>query len=220
MKTCVASVLLMLAAQFAGFSADAASYNPIGPQTNVPLSTVTNGGWALCFSETYATNGTSLATVESDCNKSRLMMACRQTGSQTIQLLAQAPRADVLFDTGTSNTPHDANGTGWYFNNNWSWGFAKQGDTIDRDECDVDTSGANDLRLCWHTTNGDNTLAGGYRCGANEGLNGSVDFERLLFQADAGQAQAAVPTLSEWTVGFLALMLAAAGVVVVRRRSR
>ena len=42
---------------------------------------------------------------------------------------AHAPRTDVLFDTGTGNVPHDANGVGWYYNGNWSWGFAPQGAT-------------------------------------------------------------------------------------------
>ena len=103
-------------------------------------------------------------------------------------MLAAAPRADVLFDTGQSNTPHDANGSGWYFNDNYSWGFAKQGDPIGRDSCDVEASadgdptGPNpDLRLCWHTDNG--FLAGGYRAGAVIQLNSSMAYTRYIYQA-------------------------------------
>jgi len=29
--------------------------------------------------------------------------------------------------TGTSNTLHDANGTGWHFDGDFSWGFADEG---------------------------------------------------------------------------------------------
>ena len=63
-------------------------------------------------------------------------------------MLAAAPRADVLFDTGHTNTPHNANGSGWYFASDWSWGFAPQGQAIQRAQCDAVTGA---LRLCWHT---------------------------------------------------------------------
>jgi hypothetical protein len=38
-----------------------------------------------------------------------------------------------------------------------------------------------DLRLCWHT-NG-SFLVGGWRCGANDFLNTSTAYERLIFEA-------------------------------------
>jgi len=41
----------------------------------------------------------------------------------------------VLFDTRESDIPHDANGVGWYYGDNESWGFAKQGDAITRSSC-------------------------------------------------------------------------------------
>jgi hypothetical protein len=111
-----------------------ALYYPSGPQTFVDKSQL--DGWQVCFSGLY--NGAeSLDTVLTPCNQDLLLLAGGPTGSSTLTVLAAAPRADVIFDTGTGNTPHDANGTGWYFNANWSWGFAKQGDPIVRDECDV-----------------------------------------------------------------------------------
>jgi hypothetical protein len=104
-------------------------------------------------------------------------------------VLAAAPRADVIFDTGmTSNTPHDANGSGWYFNGDSSWGFAKQGDPIERDSCDIvadhdDPSGPNgDLRLCWHTMSG--ALDGGFRAGTVDFLNSEPSgYTRYIYQA-------------------------------------
>jgi hypothetical protein len=116
------------------------------------------------------------------------MMACRPKGSSTLQLAAYAPIADVMFDTGTSDTPHNANNVGWYFYGSESWGFAPAGDTIERITCDVQDSsiGASggvdgDKRLCWHTSS--DSLQGGWRCGKNDTLNASTDFERLLFTA-------------------------------------
>ena len=91
-------------------------------------------------------------------------------------------KPDVLFDTGTGNRPHDANGVGWYFNPSHSWGFAPQGAAIDRDSCDVEDGSAADQRLCWNTVSGG--LDPGYRCGADKDLNTSTTFERLVFHAD------------------------------------
>jgi hypothetical protein len=116
------------------------------------------------------------------------MMACRQKGSSTLAIAAYAPITDVMFDTGTGNTPHAANGVGWYFSGSKSWGFAPEGDTIERMTCDVQDSsigasgGDGDKRLCWHTAS--DVLEGGWRCGRNDTLNSSVDFERLLFTAE------------------------------------
>lgn len=122
-------------------------YEPVGPQQNIPVATVTGGGWTQCYLDLYDV-ALQAATVEAACTGGNLMLACRQTGSSTLQLLAWAPRADVLFDTGTSDTPHIANGTEWYFSATYSWGFAGLGEALARGECDTN-SGAD--RLCWHT---------------------------------------------------------------------
>ncbi|POZ51221.1 hypothetical protein [Methylovulum psychrotolerans] len=157
------------------------AYDPIGPQTNVPVATLANSRWHECYRETYKTTGTGLATIQNQCPGSNLMLACRPTGSDTVQLLSEALRADVLFDTGTSNTPHNANGTSWYFNNNYSWGFANQGDLLTRNACDnAPSATGQSTRLCWQTANG--AITNGGRCGANTGLEQSDAFERVIYQ--------------------------------------
>ena len=156
-----------------------AIYYPSGPQTFVPKSQLK--GWQLCFSGFYS-DTESLETVLSQCDRDPLLLAGGPTGSETLTVLAAAPRDDVLFDTGQSNDPHNANGSGWYFNSNWSWGFAKKGDPIKRDECDVRNRPHSKLRLCWHTLGGDGMLSGGYRAGAEVGLNGSTDYTRYIYQ--------------------------------------
>lgn len=151
-----------------------------GVKTSFAASALT--GWKLCYKDFYTTNNVSLAgTVLAQCTGSQLMLACRQTGSSTILVAAHAPRADVLFDTGTGNVPHVANGTTWYYNGSLSWGFAGLGDAINRNTCDTSSTNAS-LRLCWHTSA--SALVSGYRCGAATSLNSSNAYERLIYQAN------------------------------------
>jgi phage shock protein A len=151
-----------------------------GIQTNLPLASLS--GWSVCHTETYATNGKSLSQLQSQCNKAKLMLACRPTGSSTLTVAAYADRADVLFDVGTASTAtHQGNGVNWYYNSSWSWGFAPIGESVMRNSCDVATTNA-DKRLCLHTGGG--TLNGGWRCGVSTGLNASAAYERLFLHAD------------------------------------
>ncbi len=161
-------------------------YTFTGVQTNVPIADLV--GWTQCYMDTYAGSGTALTTIQAQCNKAKLLLGCRPTGGTSLQVAAWAPRTDVLFDTGTGNVTHDANGVGWYYNGSWSWGFAPQGDAIQRNSCDTVASsiggaGADpDKRLCWHTGGG--AINGGWRCGSSDSLNGSGAFQRLVFHAD------------------------------------
>jgi hypothetical protein len=167
-------------------------YTFAGVAVNLPVAQLV--GWQQCFSDTYAQT-VALSTVTAACFRQKLLLACRTPGSQTLTVAAWAPRADVLFNTGTSNTPHNANGVGWYyyqgdaFGTYSSWGFAPQGDVINRNSCDTTASsldgyaGADaNKRLCWHTQS--SNLIGGWRCGATDSLNASGAWERVVFQAD------------------------------------
>jgi len=155
------------------------------------------------------------------CDGDLLMLTCRETGSSTIALLAQGERGDVTFDTGDNfDVLHVANGVGWYFNNDSldSWGFVRAGDSVDKDNCDVDSSGANDERLCWHL-NG----SGGYRCGSVEDLNGSNSYERVVYVLSdlpppPPPSVTTVPTLSEWGLIAMAGLMGMAALLVMRRR--
>jgi hypothetical protein len=152
------------------------SYCPVGPQTNVNPGTVTNGGWTQCYSGPYNIDGDPAWF--NACNGTDVMVACRQVGAKSINLLAWAPKADVMFDTGNnSDQLHVANGSGWYYNTGGktSMGFVAAGDSVQKNNCDTASSGSNDKRLCWHFN------AGGYRCGATTGLNGDAGWERILY---------------------------------------
>ncbi|WP_043802873.1 hypothetical protein, partial [Arenimonas malthae] len=178
--TTQASLLLAAGLLFSGDAA--AQYYPSGVQQNVPEATVTGGGWSVCHQSTFDESGTSLATIQADCDKELTMMACRPVGDPNFTLVAAAPRTDVFFDTGTGDVPHNANGVGWYYNDNWSWGYAPQGEPINRDSCDFFPGTVEDLRMCIHTGGG--TTNSGYRCG-NNNLNGAAGWERVILEADA-----------------------------------
>jgi hypothetical protein len=158
-------------------------YSPVGPQQNVPVANL--AGWTQCYIDTYANFSTTIASIQAACPQGKIMMACRPTGSSTLTTLAWAPRTEVFTvtnNTGScaSNQGHVANGTKWYFDTSWSWGFALAGDALSL--CSCDTAGTNPgSRLCWHTSGGN--INSGWRCGASTGLNGAATFERIIYQS-------------------------------------
>lgn len=155
----------------------------IGARTNVPVSYVTDGGWQLCHSETYATTTSDLATVLAGCPGASLMMACRVTGSNVLTAAAYAAKADVTFVTPVdATTTHAANDASWYYNDTMSWGFAALGDSVYKSSCDYEPSAASqhpEKKLCWHLTSP--TIGDGWRCGSTESLNSATNWEKLLF---------------------------------------
>jgi hypothetical protein len=153
-----------------------------GVQQNVDPSML--AGWSHCWSGVYSDSQPPLSTILAQCDKAKLLMACRPVGAAPYTLLAMAPRADVLFDCGTqSNCTKQSNGVGWYYDESWSWGFAPGGLPVNRNSCDYNDGSQiqPELRMCWHT--GGNSINSGYRCGSND-LNGAADWERVVYEAD------------------------------------
>ncbi|UJR24807.1 hypothetical protein I4U23_006182 [Adineta vaga] len=151
-----------------------------GIRTNLQPSSM-GSGWSLCYSRTYATlmSSGTLGTTLTACNKSKLLLGCKSTGSSTLLLAAMGDRNDVLFNCGvTSSCKRIANGVSWYYSSMLSWGFAGATDTVNRNPCDLSTANPSD-RLCWITTNN-----GGYRCGAVTGLQTSTTYEKVIYHSD------------------------------------
>ena len=158
-------------------------YRPVGPQTNVMALQVALGGWTVCYTELYNAAG-AITNILAVCSKANLMLACRPVGTNTYSVLAQAPRADVIFTTPVDTTTvHVANGSAWYFNTNQSWGFLRASDTANKNSCDFGGANfTNEGRLCWHTSA--SNLSGGWRCGVTEGLNASTAWQRVVLHRD------------------------------------
>jgi hypothetical protein len=199
--------------------ASAAVYYPSGPQTNVALSTVLNGGWTEIYEGAYSASPTISQLFGSA--QTYVMLGAIQANSNTIAVLAATTLADLETYT-PLNTPHLSNGSEWYYNA-YSIGFAESGATIFQNAADV--AGPSDpLRLSWHATNNGifnaslspSELTGGWRAGTTEGLNSSSDWERIVFTTNS--ITAAVPEPSTWAMmilGFCGL-----GFMAYRRRSQ
>ena len=149
-----------------------------GVRTNVPE--VELEGWEQCWSGRYGASGVSVRNeVLTRCDGPWLLLACRPVDAASLSVMAMGLREDVLFECGNGNlTTHTANGVNWYFSDSYSWGFVVAPEPVSRSSCDTAGSRA-ETRLCWHTGGGN--MNGGYRCGAQSGLNGSQDWERLVY---------------------------------------
>ena len=151
-------------------------------QNGLYLPDVQRGGFNVCYSGNYG-QVAPLATITTACDASTLMLACRQAGSNTLQVAGMAARADVLFDVG--NVPaafHNANGIDWYYSPTYSWGFAPAGAGVSRNSCDTGAT-LTEQRMCWHTSN--NSLQSGWSCGASRGI-GDAAWERLVLERGGG----------------------------------
>jgi len=161
-----------------------ASYYPSGPQLNVPQADLV--GWSLCYTDLYSDTGAPLfgagGIIDELCPGDYLLLAGAPVGETTLTLLAAGPRADVLTDTGTDETTVTvSNGTGWYFNDSWSWGFVRAGDVPRKSSCDTSTESTNDERLCWHTEG--QLLDNGFRLGSDTSLNEGDSHARYIYTA-------------------------------------
>jgi len=167
------------------------NYFPYGPQTNVPETKVTRGGWTRCHVERFNVrqNPSSLAAIQNKCSKKKFMMGCRKTGSSKITLLAAAPDGrKALESTGSkSNNPgRIINGSKWYRRPGYSYGFAHQDSILDLNPTDgADIWGKDplnprgEMRLSYFLY-----ASGGRRCGESKGLQSSKAWERLYYHAD------------------------------------
>ncbi|MCB9548300.1 MAG: hypothetical protein H6706_20990 [Myxococcales bacterium] len=163
-----------------------------GVQHDVPPATIADRGWQQCYRDLYGNNGTPMADILGGCEADELMIACRQVGQPNFLLAAEGDFAEVTRDVGNGNAAiNNHNGVDFYYSPTWSWGFAAEGTGVSRNSCDTANVQAGD-RLCWHTSN--NAISGGYRCGATTGLNGSNQWERVVFRRNSA-APAVRPNL-------------------------
>ncbi len=131
-------------------------------------------GWTECLLQPYGTSGPSVAVATAFCTGDLMMLAGGVNGSSILTVLAWAPKADVLFVTGT-NAVHQRQRNGLVLERlvngicarrlrnlpdqlryQFGAGFGSVGDS-------------GDDRLCWRRNGSD--LNGGWRAGNTAFLN-------------------------------------------------
>ncbi|CAF3746296.1 unnamed protein product [Adineta steineri] len=152
-----------------------------GVQLNFDTQALSND-WSLCYNDTYNVilNSSILIPILGICNKQKLMLGCRPVGSSLLSVAAMGLRGDVLYSCGMSTScTHVANGVGWYFAYEYSWGFVNNNDIVYRSACD--TASTNPIyRLCWDTI----SAHGGYRCGNIIDLSSSTTYQRVIYHSN------------------------------------
>jgi hypothetical protein len=149
---------------------------------NVPSAVVDDDGWNQCFSSLYGVpEGSEFGeTLQTKCGQGDyVMFGCRLVGSPTWHLLGFGNATLAFTDTGASNYG-DVTPDGdieWYFNDDYSVGFAPNGEAVNKVNCD-DNSGSR--RLCWIAAD---DVSVGFRCGDNTNLFNNV-WERAAWTKD------------------------------------
>ena len=153
-----------------------------GVRNNVDQATLE--GWSECYVDRFSASYVPINNMLDACDGDDILVGCRRTWTSTLLVAAHAPRATLFgTDDGTGRTTsRNINGTQWYYSRRSSFGFARVGDSISRNSCDTDISGANNQRLCIHTYI-DGNIMGGYRCGDVIGLSRSNGWERVIMES-------------------------------------
>ena len=155
---------------------------PAGVMQNVPVAALTSSGLVQCYAAPYGSAGAALSTILQNCPGVNLVLGCRATGSSTLLVAAEGPRALAFSGTLT------ANGVTFY-QTATTWGFSPAGAvTSDLSQgCDSNGSsvdgflhGAGSERVCWNLTGG-TSLGAGARCGDLTSLNSGTTYERVIF---------------------------------------
>jgi hypothetical protein len=205
-----------------GSAAMAATFMPVGVQNDVAYSTVASTwGWDLLYRGDYHLQ-VPIGDVFGGAKK-YIMIGAIKDGSLTIELLAATTTADFQTITAQS-TSHLSNGAQWYYNSS-SLGFAGADDTISQNSADVAGSTwsggpINERdRLSWHTAGGatPTSVDGGWRAGSYTALNGSSEWDRVVFTTDS--LGSAVPEPATWAMMIIGFGAAGSMVRANRRRN-
>ncbi|MGC6418342.1 MAG: MopE-related protein [Bradymonadia bacterium] len=153
-----------------------------GTLTDIGHDVLEARGYTLCWRGDYGEEA-ELADIFMSCRGAELLLGCGSVGDGVLDVAAAGARGRVTQDVDRIRSPDNVhNGVSWYFDDDYSWGFAAAGLQVLRRTCDVGLADPQQ-RLCWHTQDG--RLTAGYRCGEAVGVNQSGIWERVIYQRDA-----------------------------------
>lgn len=200
------TIVLVFFFSLFGIQSGHAAYYPSGPQLNVPVSTVTSGGWTICFEDEFDDSGTLVQTMLDLCTGEKILLAGKFNNNQSeIALLAAGERSAVFQVQTVYSEKTLNNGTYFYFfplpdttfDSSQSIGFSRS-PNIEVNNCDTETDFA-EYRLCRHISddNGTPYFDEGYRIGSLQD-NGNLQAMFLVYQQGEVEKKVA-PTLTRQT---------------------
>ena len=147
-----------------------------GVQNDLVPADVEAGRFEVCYQDLYDAD-LDHAAIQQNCDGDVVMLACREVGQPNYLLAAMGDRAEVFRVTPATqqNATHLHNGAQWYYNDNWSFGFAPAGAATSLNQADT-AADQRANKLSWHTIN----QAGGWSCGNATGLNNNAGWERFV----------------------------------------
>ncbi len=195
----------MLKAAVAGIALSAsglanAGLIPVGIQTDIDTSTLTNTGWTLNFQSGWGSQAAHdyemFAGIALD---EYVFIGALNTGTSNIALGSAVLYSDLLNYTFGNNT-NDYNGASWYFREDYSMGFTAIGESISLNSADTSNDTGPLSKLSWHMHNG---FTAGYRVG-NFTSNSNGQFQKVVFRASATEVPEPT-TLAIFGLGLLGL---------------
>jgi hypothetical protein len=110
------------------FSSDNPSYYPSGPQSDVPLDDIYNGGWSLCWVGKYSDPRTSVGDIASSCNQKYVIMA----GSYVDPHLLKMESGEISLVGGLKvNQQLSVKASNWLEDSTFSYQWLRDGEPIE-----------------------------------------------------------------------------------------
>ena len=77
-----------------------ATYLPDGPQVDVPVTTLTAGGWTQCHKELYSNklNNAQVQEIQEVCSGDRIFIGCKRVGADRLTVAAWGRKTTVFPD--------------------------------------------------------------------------------------------------------------------------
>jgi hypothetical protein len=173
---------------------------PVGIQTDINTSTLTNNGWSLNFQSSWGSQAAHDYEIFSGIALDEyVFIGALDTGTNNIALGAAVLYSDLLNYTSGNNT-NDYNGASWYFREDYSMGFAAIGETISLSSADTSSDSGALSKLSWHMHN---HHTAGYRVG-NYTSNSNGQFQKVVFRTSAIEVPEPT-TLAIFGLGLLGL---------------